>query len=52
MYDINHDVFYSPKPYESWLLDGTTYLWGAPVAYPSDGKIYDWDEDSTNWVER
>jgi len=51
-YDSDNDVFYEPKPYDSWLLDGTTYLWGAPVAYPDDGKLYVWDEDSTNWVEQ
>ena len=51
IYDINHDVFYAPQPYASWILDTTTYLWGAPVAHPSDGKNYTWDEDSTNWGE-
>ena len=50
-YDSDNDVFYAPKPYASWLLDGTTYLWGAPVAYPSDGKYYIWNEDSRSWVE-
>ena len=23
----------------------------APVAYPDDGKIYEWNESSVNWVE-
>ena len=50
-YDINHDVFYEPQPYASWILNSTTYLWEAPVAYPSDGKYYIWNEDSKNWVE-
>ena len=50
-YDSDNDVFYSPKPYASWSLNETTYLWRSPVAYPSDGKIYEWNEDSTNWVE-
>jgi|TARA_R100001460_G_scaffold1579_6_gene5892 hypothetical protein len=50
-YDINHDVFYEPQPYASWILNSTTYLWEAPVAYPSDDKYYIWNEDSKNWVE-
>ena len=49
-YHSGNDVFYATKPYASWLLDGTTYLWGAPVAYPSDGKYYIWNEDSKSWV--
>jgi hypothetical protein len=51
-YDSDNDAFYAPKPYASWLLDSTTYLWGAPTAYPDDGKDYDWDEDTTAWAER
>ena len=41
-----------PKPYASWLLDGTTYLWGAPVALSLVmEKFICGNEDSTNWVE-
>jgi hypothetical protein len=43
--------FASPKPYESWSLDLFSYLWQAPVAMPEDGKIYNWDEATTSWVE-
>tara|TARA_R110000822_G_scaffold63288_2_gene155546 strand:+ start:381 stop:737 length:357 start_codon:yes stop_codon:yes gene_type:complete len=50
-YDSDNDAFYAPKPYASWLLDSTTYLWEAPTAYPDDGKYYSWDEDTTSWVE-
>ena len=28
-----------------------TCQWESPVAYPDDGKMYDWDEATTNWVE-
>ena len=45
------DAFIPPKPFNSWVLDETTCWWEAPVAYPSDGKEYDWDEDNTQWVE-
>jgi hypothetical protein len=25
--------------------------WEPPVAMPTDGKMYSWDEDTTSWVE-
>lgn len=50
-YDRIRDAFIPPKPFASWLLNEETCLWDAPVAYPTDGKIYRWDEATTNWVE-
>lgn len=50
-YDIQRDAFIPPKPYNSWILNEDTCHWEAPVPYPDDGKIYQWDEDTTNWVE-
>lgn len=50
-YDATNDVFYAPKPYPSWTLNESTWLWEAPVAYPTDGKVYIWDEATTNWKE-
>jgi len=50
-YDITRDAFIPPAPYESWVLNEDTCLWEAPVVYPDDGKIYTWDESTTNWVE-
>ena len=50
-YDASKDAFIPPKPFDGWVLDETTCWWEAPVAYPSDGKEYDWDEDNTQWVE-
>jgi hypothetical protein len=50
-YDEDRDAFIPPKPFNSWLLDEDTCLWNAPVAYPTDGKIYTWNEDTTSWVE-
>ena len=50
-YDKSKDAFYTPQPYASWTLNSTSFLWEAPEAYPSDGKIYTWDEDSKKWVE-
>lgn len=42
--------FAAPQPFPSWTLDKTTYLWVAPVAYPSDGKPYFWDEPTKIWT--
>ena len=50
-YDATNDVFYAPQPFPSWILKNTTWLWEAPVAYPTDGKIYKWNESITNWEE-
>jgi len=50
-YDKTRDAFIPPKPYASWILVEDTCLWEAPVAYPDDGKSYDWDEETTSWVE-
>jgi hypothetical protein len=43
--------FSAPQPYASWTLDEETYLWQAPVAMPTDDKIYTWNEETTSWVE-
>jgi hypothetical protein len=51
IYNPDADVFYAPSPYPSWVLNTTTYLWEAPTPYPDDGKFYEWDEDTTSWVE-
>jgi len=50
-YDKVRDAFIPPKPYASWTLVEDTCQWTAPVAYPDDGKLYGWNEDTTNWVE-
>ena len=50
-YDAGRDAFIPQKPYASWLLNETTCLWDAPVAYPDDDKRYTWDEATTSWVE-
>jgi hypothetical protein len=42
--------FAAPQPYPSWTLNSESYLWEAPVAYPTDGESYSWDEETTSWV--
>lgn len=50
-YDRANDVFYPPCEFASWVLNTATWTWEAPVPYPTDGKIYRWDEPTTAWVE-
>lgn len=50
-YDEERDAFIPPQPFESWTLNETTCRWQAPVPYPQDGRIYQWDEDTTTWIE-
>ena len=54
-YDAQRDAFIPPKPYASWVLNETTCLWDAPVAYPTDigtteePKRYSWNEETIGW---
>lgn len=50
-YDSGRDAFIPPKPYNSWVLNEDTCLWGAPTPMPTDGKPYRWVEEDLNWQE-
>jgi hypothetical protein len=50
-YDPELDAFIPLKPYESWTLDEDTCNWTAPTPYPTDDKLYTWDEASQTWSE-
>ena len=50
-YDAQIDKFIPPQPYPSWVLSPLTILWEAPVAMPTDGKLYQWDEATQSWKE-
>jgi hypothetical protein len=50
-YDNDRDAFIAPQPFASWVLNESTCRWEAPVTMPDDGKLYQWDEASTSWVE-
>ena len=50
-YDATRDAFIPPQPYNSWTLNEDTCQYEAPVAYPDDDKMYNWDEATTNWIE-
>ena len=49
-YSEELDAFIPSKPFESWVLNETTYLWEAPIPRPTDGEDYFWDEASKSWV--
>jgi hypothetical protein len=48
-YDRDKDAFIPPQPYPSWTLNEESCLWSAPVAYPEDGQMYVWNEETTSW---
>jgi len=48
-YNASQDVFYAPQPFPSWVLNNKTWMWEAPVAMPTDGKIYAWNEATKSW---
>ena len=50
-YDEERDAFIPPKPYPSWTLVEATCRWDPPVAFPDDGKAYDWNEGTQAWDE-
>ena len=39
------------KPFPSWVLNQARCVWEPPIAYPTDGKKYQWGEDTQSWVE-
>lgn len=48
-YDSTADAFYAPQKYDSWTLNTTSYTWESPVAYPTDGAVYEWNEETQTW---
>ena len=50
-YDEDRDAFIPPKPYNSWTLNETTCLWEAPVSYPTDNRMYTWNESTQTWIQ-
>jgi hypothetical protein len=50
-YDAFRDAFIPPKPFASWVLDEGTCLWNSPVPMPTNGNLYEWNENIGSWVE-
>jgi len=49
-FDTYRHAFIAPKPYPSWILNEYTCRWDPPISYPSDGLLYQWDENSVSWI--
>jgi hypothetical protein len=41
--------FAAPQPYPSWTMNSDSYLWEAPVAMPTSGGPYSWNESTQSW---
>lgn len=50
-YDRDRDAFISPRPYPSWSLNEAACTWVPPVACPTDGLSYMWDENAQVWEQ-
>lgn len=48
-YNESEDIFVLPQSYPSWTRNGS--IWESPVPYPTNGKLYNWNESTTSWVE-
>jgi|TARA_R100000149_G_C5872163_1_gene136048 hypothetical protein len=49
-YFVDQDLFMPPKPYNSWSMVTANATWQAPSAMPTDGNMYNWDEDNQTWI--
>lgn len=47
-YDETNDVFLSPKPFNSWILNAE-FEWEAPVPQPDDDNVWLWNEETLSW---
>jgi hypothetical protein len=47
-YHETEDIFITPRPFPSWIRDGS--IWLPPIPYPEDGQLYFWDEENQSWV--
>ena len=48
-YDAGRDAFIPPQPYPSWTLNEDTCLWDCPVAMPTEGGPFTWNEGAQTW---
>jgi hypothetical protein len=48
-YDSTRDAFIPPQPYPSWTLNEDTCLWDCPVAMPTEGGPFTWNEETQTW---
>jgi hypothetical protein len=52
-YDEDNDIFWPPKPYDSWVKDIPNAKWKSPIGDKpvpeSDEFLYLWNEDNQTW---
>ena len=51
-YDVIRDAFIPRKIYPSWVFVEATCTWTAPVAAPTEGGPWIWDEITTSWINQ
>ena len=49
-YDATNDVFYAPQPFDNWIMN-SSWLWVPPIAMPVDEYFYEWNQETTAWVQ-
>jgi hypothetical protein len=53
IYDSGADVFYSPCPHDTWILNPNTWTWEPPRPMPTDapeGTAYYWSDETKDWA--
>ena len=50
-YDEILDAFIPLSPFLSWVFNEDLCNWQAPVAMPTDDKLYVWNEETISWDE-
>jgi hypothetical protein len=62
-WDDENEIFWSPKPYSSWVKDFSTATWKSPIGHPPELTseqssqnqakthfwMYNWDEENQSW---
>lgn len=48
-YSSEYNGFIPIKPFDSWSLNTETCLWESPTPKPSDGRDYNWNEETQEW---
>lgn len=53
IWDPVNQIFLSPKPYSSWILNVEKAIWESPLGNPPDidkgTTYYEWNEDNKTW---
>jgi len=56
-WDEDNNIFWLPKPYDSWVKDTSDATWHSPIGDAPDltaeqltaGSIYEWNESDKSW---